>query len=260
MKYLITFCTAILFLACASNKKEPIRIFMAGDSTMANKVLEKTVFDSISGDSITAPFMERGWGHTLPAFFTDDVVIRNYAKNGRSSRTFINEGLWDSITTNIQANDFVIIQFGHNDESKNKTDRYTPPADYVKNLSRFVDDALSKGAKPIICTSVVRRRFDSEGNFQDSHGEYLDLARQVARDKNIPMIDMYEKSKKLLLSLGVENSIPLFMHIPVGESPIFPDGKIDNTHFRERGALAMDSLFIEGLKELKITELVDRLK
>lgn len=248
----------ILFFGC--QKQQPIHIYMAGDSTMADKPYSKLVVDSISNDSIDAPFPERGWGQLLPHFFTENVIIKNYARNGRSSRTFIHEGLWDSIANNIVANDYVIIQFGHNDQAEDRPDRYTPPADYTKNLSRFVDDVLAKGANPIICTSVVRRRFDKEGAFQDSHGEYLDLARQVAAQKGIPMIDMYEKSKKLLVELGPDKSTDLFLHVQPGETPIFPEGKTDNTHFREKGALLMDSLFIEGLKEENITTLIKELK
>ena len=249
---------ASLFYAC--QQQQPVQIFMAGDSTMANKPLEKMVIDSISGDSISAPFPEKGWGQLLPRFFSENVIVKNYAKNGRSSRTFIEEGLWDSIVNNIAPNDYVIIQFGHNDQAEDKPERYTPPADYIKNLSRFVDDVLAKKANPIICTSVVRRRFDKEGAFQDSHGEYVNMARQVAAEKGIPMIDMYKKSKQLLIDWGAEKTTRLFLHIQSGESLIFPEGKTDNTHFREEGALLMGSLFVEGLKEENIKPLIKELK
>lgn len=259
-KAFVLFNMIVFILLIQSCKQQPIQIFMAGDSTMANKPLEKPVFDSIAGDTIFAPFMERGWGQLLPEFFSDNIIVRNYAQNGRSSRTFIEQGWWDSITSNVKPNDYVVIQFGHNDEAANKPDRYTPPADYVKNLTRFVDDIQAKGANPIICTSVVRRKFDENENFLDSHGDYINMARQVAKDKNIPLIDMYEKSKKALISIGKKNSIQLFLHVEKGESPIFPEGRVDNTHFREKGALLMDSLFMEGLKEQNIEPLLKELK
>lgn len=254
--YLLYFLTVLY--GCKENHS--IQLFMAGDSTMANKPLEKVVFDSIKSDSISVPYMERGWGQLLPRFFNENIIVRNYAQNGRSSRTFIEQGWWDSITRNVRPNDFVIIQFGHNDQAKDKPDRYTNPIEYTKNLSRFVDDIQLKGANPIICTSVVRRRFDNEGVFLDSHGQYVELARQVARKKNVPLIDMYKKSKELLIKLGKKNSISLFFHTTEGESPLFPNGKIDNTHFREQGALAMDSIFIEGLKDQDIQRLINNLK
>ncbi|NDW08705.1 rhamnogalacturonan acetylesterase [Dysgonomonas sp. 520] len=241
-------------------QKRPVHIFMAGDSTMANKPLFKNVLDSITGDSIPEAFPERGWGQLLPEFFNSDVVIENYAQNGRSSRTFIEQGCWDKIITNVKKGDYVVIQFGHNDSSEKKPDRYTPPADYVTNLSRFVDEVKKKGGNPIICTSVVRRRFDKNGNFQDSHGEYVNLARQVAKEKRVPLIDMYEKSKETLVGLGKENSVGLYLHVKDGENKNFPGGKTDNTHFREEGARTMADLFVQGLKEQKIKGLTKELK
>jgi lysophospholipase L1-like esterase len=236
------------------------RIFMMGDSTMADKLIFNVVKDSISGDSIFEPFPEKGWGQLLPAFFTENVQVKNYAKNGRSSRTFIEEGLWQQVIDGLQKGDYLIIQFGHNDASKEKTDRYTTPGEYSRNFTMFVQKAKEKGARPIICTSVVRRRFDRNSMFQDSHGEYPDLARNVAISEKIPMIDMYEKSKKLLMKLGDEKSKALFLHLKPGENLNFPEGKIDNTHFNEKGALTMASLFLEGLMEQEITALTEELK
>lgn len=258
LKYILP----IIVLGCillTSASKRPIHIFMAGDSTMALKPLHKMVFDSISGDSISEPFPEKGWGQVLPEFFNDNVVIEDIAQNGRSSRTFIEQGWWQKIIDNVQKGDYVVIQFGHNDSAEDRPDRYTPPADYIANLSRFIDEVNDKGGKPIICTSVVRRRFDKNGVFQDSHGQYIDLARQVAKDKKVPLIDMYEKSKRMLIDLGSEKSIELYLHIKDGENRNFPGGKTDNTHFRERGAKAMASLFVEGLKEQKIKPLAKNL-
>lgn len=233
---------------------------MAGDSTMALKPLHKTVFDTIVMDSVTDVFPERGWGQLLPEFFNKNVVVENYAQNGRSSRLFIEQGWWKKITDNLQKGDYVVVQFAHNDAAKDRPDRYTTPEDYVKNLSLFVDEVREKGAYPIICTSVVRRRFDKKGQFQDSHGEYVDLARQVAKEKKVPLIDMYDKSKKLLTDMGKEESVSLFLHLEAGKNKLFPKGNTDNTHFNENGARTMASLFVEGLKENKIKRLTKQLK
>lgn len=251
---LVTFC---LFFA---GKNRPVHLFMAGDSTMALKPLYKNVWDSITGDSISEAFPERGWGQLLPEFFYQNIVIEDYAQNGRSSRTFIEQGWWQKILDNVQAGDYVVIQFGHNDSAEDRPDRYTPPKQYVENLTRFVDEVKAKGATPIICTSVVRRRFDSKGVFQDSHGEYVELARQVAKDKNVLVIDMYEKSKQLLIDLGKDQSASLFLHIEAGENKIFPQGKTDNTHFKETGARIMASLFVEGLRENNVKPLIKEIK
>lgn len=253
----IAFVTLCLFFA---GTKRPLHIFMAGDSTMALKPLYKNVWDSIAGDSIKVAFPERGWGQLLPDFFNENIVVEDYAQNGRSSRTFIEQGWWQKIIDNVQKGDYVVIQFGHNDSAEDRPDRYTPPKQYVENLSRFVDEVKVKGGKPIICTSVVRRRFDAKEAFLDSHGEYVELARQVAKDKNVEMIDMYEKSKDLLINMGKDESASLFLHIKAGENKIFPDGKIDNTHFKENGARIMASLFVEGLKENRIKSLTIELR
>jgi len=258
MKKIILFMVACIMLSIPVLAQK--RIFMIGDSTMADKDLFKDVTDSVSGKTESVPFPEKGWGQVLPLFFNHNIIIENHAKNGRSSRTFISEGRWQKVIDSIKEGDFLIIQFGHNDSSIEKKDRYTTPEEYARNFTMFVQKAKEKGAKPIICTSVARRKFDKNGMFVDSHGEYLDLARGVAQKENIPMIDMYEKSKKLLVKMGVEDSKFLFLHLKPGENKNFPDGKIDNTHFIIKGADAMAYLFVEGLKELNITDLTNELK
>ena len=194
-----------LFLICSSvicsSTFAQRRFFMIGDSTMADKQLTKEVKDSISGKSETVPFPEKGWGQLLPLFFNYNIVIENHAQNGRSSKSFIREGRWQKVIDSIKKGDVLIIQFGHNDSSKDKGDRYTTPEEYAEYFTMFVQKAKEKGANPIICTSVLIRRFDNKGVFIDSHGEYLDLARGVANNERIPMIDMYEKSKKLLTDM-----------------------------------------------------------
>lgn len=261
MRY-IKYCILILLVITilSASTKRPVHVFMAGDSTMAIKPLYKTVWDSIAGDSVKLPFLETGWGQVLPEFFNRNVVIENYAKNGRSTRTFIGEGLWGKVINNVQRGDYVVIQFGHNDASKEKVDRYTTPEDYKRNLLRFINEVKSKGGNPIICTSVARRKFDKTGVLQDSHGVYVDLAIQAAKEGGVPVIDMHEKSKKLLTKLGEEASVPLFLHFKAGENPSYPEGKTDNTHFSEKGAKAMAELFVEGLKEQKIKTLTKELK
>ncbi len=252
----IIFCLSVFCLSSFAQK----RIFMIGDSTMADKDLFRDVTDSISGTTESVPFPEKGWGQLLPLFFNDNVIIENHAKNGRSSKSFIKEGRWQKVIDNISAGDYLIIQFGHNDASKDKGDRYTTPEEYVEYFTMFVQKAKEKGVKPIICTSVARRKFDEKGKFVDSHGEYLDLARNVARKAAIPMIDMYEKSKKLLLEMGEEDSKSLFLHLEPGENKNFPDGKIDNTHFNVKGANAMAELFVEGVREMRIEDLTKEFK
>ncbi len=211
-------------------------LYLAGDSTMANKPLDDN--------------HERGWGQLLPEFFNNEISIENHAMNGRSTRSFIYEGRWDSLMNKLRKGDFVVIQFGHNDESIQKTERYCTPKEYRYNLTRFIKDVRSKGANPILCTSVQRRKFDENGKFQDTHGDYPGYVRELAAQLNVPLVDMQKKSEKVILEHGEEGSKKIFLHISPGEYKSLPDGKLDNTHFSEYGARLMAGLFCEGLNEM----------
>jgi DNA sulfur modification protein DndE len=215
-----------------------LTIYMIGDSTMANKPTDDNP--------------ERGWGQMLPKYFTSSVVIENHAKNGRSTRSFLAESLWQPIVTNLKEGDYVIIQFGHNDQSKEKVDRYTPPEDFKKNLIKFVTETREKKALPILCTPIMRRRFDDSGKFYDTHGMYPDLVREVAKDLDVPLLEMHRKSEKLIVDAGVEGSKKIFLWIEPGKYKSLPDGKQDNTHFSEYGASRMAELAIEEMKRLKL--------
>jgi DNA sulfur modification protein DndE len=236
LKYLfISALVTFLLTAFTWLSTKPV-IYLVGDSTMANKVPEDNP--------------ERGWGQLLPEFFTKDIVIENHAVNGRSTRSFIYEGRWDSLVNKLKKGDFVVIQFGHNDESIQKLERYCTPAEYKYNLTRFIKDARNKGANPILCTSIQRRKFDENGKFQDTHGDYPGYVRELAVQFNVPLVDMQKKSEKVILEHGEEGSKKIFLHINPGVYKSFPEGKTDNTHFSEYGARIMAGLFCEGLKEM----------
>jgi pectinesterase len=226
-------------LALTTGAQTPVTIYLAGDSTMAQKLPEKRP--------------ETGWGEALAQFFREHSVrIDNRAKNGRSTRTFISEGLWQGIIDSLHQSDFVFIQFGHNDESKEKTDRYTPPADYRANLIRFINEARAKKATPVLLTPVMRRRFDESGAFFDTHGEYPDIVRAVAREYRVPLIDMHRTSELVLKRYGAEPSRKLFLQLKPGENPNYPNGIEDNTHFSPEGAKVMAQLVVDGIRELRL--------
>ncbi|MDR2361923.1 MAG: rhamnogalacturonan acetylesterase [Prevotellaceae bacterium] len=248
---------ALWVVSCGDN---PVHIFMAGDSTMADKPLYKMFIDSITREQFEEENPERGWGQLLPAYFNDRVKIHNHARNGRSTRTFISEGRWQALLDSLQKGDYVVIQFGHNDQSKEKIDRYTSPEDYKSNMEKFVADVRAKKATPILCTPVMRRRFDTLGNFYDVHGVYPGLVRQVAEEQQALLSDMHRSTEKLLRQYGEEKSKTLFLHIPAGIYRSLPEGKTDNTHFNEQGANIVAALFIEDLKNLPLTDLSHNLK
>jgi beta-xylosidase/lysophospholipase L1-like esterase len=258
--HLPLYLLALCLLAFTADRQRPVHVFMAGDSTMADKVLNKAVKNPATGLVSPESFPERGWGMMLPDYFSDEVVIKNHARNGRSTRSFRAEGLWDRLLSGVRKGDYVVIQFGHNDSSPEKADRYSSPDDYRANLIAFVDDVRHRGGIPILCTPVVRRKFDAAGTIVDSHGIYPDLVRQVAADKNVLFVDMHELTRQWMNDAGDAASRSFYMHLAAGVNRNFPDGLSDNTHYVEAGARKAASLFVEDLERQKVKELTERLK
>ncbi len=242
----ILYCgIAILLLSFISQSNDrKVRIFLAGDSTISIKE--------------SRAFPETGWGMPFVHFWDSSVLVINKAKNGRSTRTFISEGLWQSIIDQAGKGDYVLIQFGHNDESKEKTERYTTPEQFSSNLTRFVNEARTKGAIPILLTPVSRRRFDSLGNALQTHATYSKLTRQVATTMNTGFIDLDEKSRELYQQFGPEHSRLLFVQLKAGEHPNYPEGRNDNTHFNELGARLVAQIVLSELRKIA-PELEDRI-
>jgi DNA sulfur modification protein DndE len=230
----------LIFLFCASKTKESeVRLFLIGDSTMANKLPQD------------AP--ETGWGQVLPQYFDDKVTILNCAVNGRSTKSFRALGHWEKVVSQLKKGDWVLIQFGHNDSKKDDTTRYADArTDYKKNLIRYVQEVQAKGAKALLITPVMRRKFDEKGQFIDQHGEYPSVVKEVAKQLNIPVLDLHKKSQQVIEQHGIEGSKKIFMHFAGGIYPKFPENKEDNTHFSLYGAELMASLVAEGIAELKL--------
>jgi lysophospholipase L1-like esterase len=229
----------LLLSLTAFGQRPPITVYLAGDSTMASKQPDRRP--------------ETGWGEMLQKYFDPGkVVIENHAQNGRSTKTFISEGRWQTIVDKLKKGDFVFVQFGHNDESKDKGERYTPPEDFKKNLIRFIADVHEKKANIILLTPVMRRRFDANDRFYDTHGEYPDLVRTVAKDQKALLIDMHRMSEAVMVKYGREDSKVLFLQLKPGENPNYPNGVDDNTHFSPLGAEKMAHLVVEGIEEKKL--------
>ena len=200
---------------------------MIGDSTMANK-------------SITGGKPERGWGHVLGGFFTEDIIVDNHAVNGRSSKSFIDEGRWDKVLSRIKPGDYVVIQFGHNDEKSRETLHTDPGTTFDANLERFVNEARERGANPILMNAIVRRNFlapcdqpghitasgnQTEGDtLYDTHGTYLDSPRNVAKKLNVPFVDANKITHDLVQGLGREESKKLYMWVEPNTVPAVPKG------------------------------------
>lgn len=258
--HLLCMMLAVLFLS-AFRSDRVITVYMIGDSTMANK-------------SLDAGNQERGWGHVLGGYFTEDVRVENHAVNGRSSKSFINEGRWDAVVNKIRPGDYVFIQFGHNDEKADPKRHTDPGTTFDENLRKFVRETRAKGGIPVLFNSIVRRNFGAnpqavaaddvrseqsddivEGDtLVDTHGKYLDSPRNVAREMGVTFIDLNKATKELVESMGVEGSKELFMWIPKGVSPACPKGRQDNTHLNVYGARKVAKLAAQAI-EKQIPEL-----
>lgn len=221
MKYLLTllFAAAVTFSTAAERKTH---VFLIGDSTCATKKLDKEN-------------PERGWGQMLQPFFDGGVVVENHAVNGRSTKSFRDEGRWDKVLESLHAGDYVFIEFGHNDAKINDSTRYSSPAQYAENLRAFISETCSRGAVPVVLNSIVRRAWE-DGRLTDTHGEYLVQARRVAGEENVLFFDMEAVTREWVTSLGEEASRDCFMWVAPGTCPLYPDGRQDNTHLNVRGA------------------------
>jgi len=231
MKLFKTILVAILGLSLLlSFKKDHVNIWMVGDSTMAPKKKEA--------------FPELGWGVALSNFLNSNATVHNHAVNGRSTLSFINENGWKNVTDSIQPGDYVIIQFGHNDE-KTKADRHTEPfGSFKDNLKKFIADTRSHKATPVLCSSIVRRHFDSKGNLIDTHKDYIIAAQQVAKETGTDYVDMENLTRKLVLGMGPKDSKSIFN---------FTDKKQDSTHLNVKGANVVAKLFVDDAKKNKIS-------
>ena len=215
-------------------------LHLVGDSTMADKPIDP-------------PNPERGWGQLLPQLFKEPARVVNHAVNGRSSKSFRAEGRWSNVLNQLEAGDFVLIEFGHNDEKKEDPTRYAAPdTDYKENLRRFIREVRAKGATPILATPVNRRKFDAQGHLVETHGAYPDAMRAVATEEKAALIDLHQLTRPLLEKLGPEDSKKLFVWVKPGEYAALPKGRQDDTHFNEKGALQIAQLAADEIRAQKL--------
>jgi len=234
---------ALFLLAFVMPEKKKITIWLCGDSTMSIK--EKKAYP------------ETGWGMPFVYFWDSTIVVENLAKNGRSTSSFRNEGLWQLVLDKAGEGDYVFIQFGHNDEVSTKK-TYTTETEFKNNLKQYVAEARGKKAIPILLTPMARRKFDANGKIEGTHDVYSQIVRDVAKEEKVVLFDMDEITQQLYQQLGVENSKFLFMQLKPNEHPNYPEGRDDNTHFNELGARLMAQLVLQEIKK-QIPELSDRI-
>lgn len=205
-------------------------VFIAGDSTVTDQANEPYV----------------GWGQMLPRFFNERVAIANYAESGRALYSFKGEKRLEKILSLIKPNDYLFIQFGHNDQ-KDKSPGSGPFTTYKANLKFYIAQAQAKGAQPVIITPMERRRW-KEDQPQQTLSDFAEAARQTAKEENVPLIDLHAMSLRFYAALGPEKSLKAFVHYPENTFPGQTEALKDDTHFNAYGGYELARCVVEGLK------------
>jgi lysophospholipase L1-like esterase len=203
------------------NDKLPA-IYLLGDSTVCDQPSE--------------PYSS--WGQMLPRFFKPDVVVANNAESGESLRSSLGARRLDKVASLLKPGDYLLIQYGHNDE-KEKGEGVGAFTTYKADLKKFVEQARAHGAIPVLITSVQRRTFDQQGKITNSHGDYPEAVRQVAREEKVALIDLHEMSTRFYEALGPEKS-----------KLAFKDG--DGTHHNNYGSYELAKCVVEGIRAAKL--------
>lgn len=252
----VFFLSLSVLLMSSAFKKKVVKIYLAGDSTVADYSLEK--------DFQTKRYPITGWGQVFQQFVSgnnlqqlkhiikaDSALVDDRAKGGRSTRTFFEEGRWSEINKALQKNDVVVIQFGHNDAAVDKHERYVTVQGYKEYLRLFVNQAREKRARPILVTPVARNYPWKDGKLSNVHGDYWQAIKDVAKELNVSLIDLNQLSMDAFAAKGQEYvTSHYFMNLPAGKYVAYPEGQKDNTHFQPEGATAVARLVFEAMKGL----------
>ncbi|MCC6488222.1 MAG: rhamnogalacturonan acetylesterase [Candidatus Hydrogenedentes bacterium] len=239
-RFTMALITSLWFASLICRGDAPCRVYVIGDSTAAAYPEERRPL--------------AGWAEELQEHFDPArVIVEDKARSGRSSKSFLEEGAWAPIRDALKPGDFVFIQFGHNDSKKEDPKRFTEPdTTYKQFLTTYVNDTRAKGSVPVLLTSINRYRWDENDKLVDTMGAYPDAARALAKELDVPLIDLHQRTRKLYESLGPQGTRSLFLFLAKGESPNYPDGKEDGTHLREEGARAVSKLVVEAIQDLKL--------
>jgi len=228
------FASAVFTLAAAD-------IHMAGDSTMMN----------YRGN--VAP--QQGWGQRMQELVKDGVTVKNRSIGGRSTKSFKAEKRWESLLREVKKGDFVIIQFGHNDGTKDKPERYADPkTEYKENMKGFVEDVRKAGGIPVIATSIPFGIYLENGSLKPAGflNPYLQSAREVAAETKCDLVDLYAYAEKELNAAGEKKGTSLYLVLNPGDYPNYPEGKSDRCHINFRGALFYAKAFALLAKQNKL--------
>ncbi len=239
MKNRIIIPGVLIMVAFASVLQAESKIWLIGDSTVASY-----------GKNL---YPLAGWGQAMQEYCKPGVKVMNHAKSGRSTKSFIDEKRWDKVMKGLGKGDYLFIQFGHNDEKIKDPTRYTKPeSTFREYLKRYIADCRSKGATPILVTPICRRKFAKDGKLSKTHGKYPDAVRIVAKEEKVPLVDLNAISFRKFQEIGPEKTKEIFNYLPKGKYKAWPDGRVDNTHFKISGAKIIAGWVVEDAEKQKL--------
>lgn len=218
-------------------KIEPIMdvttVFLCGNSTVVDQENEPWA----------------SWGQMITRWFGPQVAIANFAESGLSCTSFLAQLRLDKILSQLKKNDYVIVEFGHNDEKEKKAGDGAWYS-YSRNLKIFIDRVKEVGGNIIFCTPTARRSFDNNGRIINTHGDYPTAMKAVAMRENVPVIDLTQMSMTFYETLGVEGSKKSLVHYPANTFANQDKPLADNTHFNPYGAWEVAKMVVMGLKQI----------
>ena len=189
------------------------------------------------------------WGQMITRWFGPQVAIANYAESGLSCTSFLAQLRLDKILSQLKKGDYVIVEFGHNDEKEKKAGDGAWYS-YSRNLKIFADRVRAAGGNIIFCTPTARRSFDAEGHIINTHGDYPEAMKTIAQREQIPVIDLTKMSTTFYEALGVEGSKRALVHYPANTFANQDKPLADNTHFNPYGAWEVAKMVVMGLKQI----------
>ena len=226
--------------ACSSIKVEPAddvtTLWLCGNSTVVDQDYEPWA----------------SWGQMIPRWFDDKIAIANYAESGETAASFIAANRLKKIMSLAKRGDYLFVEFGHNDQ-KQKTPGSGAYYNFATNLKQFIDEAKAKGVTHILVTPTQRRTFDNNGKITESHGDYPDAMRWVAKREGIQVIELHDLTRTFFETLGVEDSKKALVHYAANTFPGQSTALADNTHFNPYGAYEVAKMILQGIKDLQLS-------
>ncbi|WP_442794893.1 rhamnogalacturonan acetylesterase [Pelobium manganitolerans] len=225
----------ILYALTIAPAEDQVTVFLAGNSTVVNQDEEPWA----------------SWGQMIPVFFKPGVAIANHAESGLTLGSFLGSRRLNKILSVAKPGDYLFIEFGHNDQ-KEKGPNDGAYKSYTERLKLFVQKFREKGGYPVILTSTSRRAFDDNGELLFTLGDYPDAARKVAKELEVPLIDLNVYTKKFYKALGVEGSKKAFVHYPANSFPGQTTALADNTHFSPYGAYEISKIVASEIERQQL--------